>query len=405
MTRSHVLCIVENNSVPKDIRVWREAHAIRQWDIKVSIISPRSERDSLPFEKREGIEIYRYPNIEFIHGKAAFIAEYLNALFWQSVLALKIFIHHPFQVIHAANPPDMIFLLAWFYRLFGTRFIFDHHDLSPEVYLSRFSGRKDLFYHMLYLCEKLSCRTADAIISTNRSFKDIVMKRHGIEGKRFHIVRNDPVHRETPQQEDYHSEALGDESIVIGYLGTINPQDGVDILIEAAALLVHDMNVHNLKYLIMGDGDALQSVRNKVREMKLDPYVDFTGFIHEKSIIHSNLARTDICVEPAPDNEMNRYSTFIKIMEYMEAGKPIVAFDLRETRYSSGGSALLVEPKDTRGFAGAIKQLVDAPELRRQLGETGKKRIRKALNWDKAAEELKEAYISLGMIRQHMEVR
>ena len=389
--KKHVLFIVENATIPLDWRVFREAQAVNEWDYKVSIISPKGRNATRSFENINGIDIYRYPTLILFKGRFAFIFEFANAIFWQIFLAIRIFIKKPFHIIHAANPPDNIFIVALFFKLWGVSYIFDHHDLAPELYLIRFAEKKDILYKILLLHEKISCKLADAIISTNESYKRIVASRHSVDPEKIFIVRNDPIFSESLLKNKEND--LGEKNkIVILYLGTINPQDGVIILVQVIHYLVNNLNRKNFICSIIGSGDSLQLVKQTVKELKLEHFFNFKGFIYEKEKVKEYLYLSDICIEPAPDNELNKHSTFIKIMEYMAAAKPIVAFDLLETKYSANNSAIFVEPGDIIGFAKAINKLIDDPQLRKRLGNSGQKKIKNELNWDKSMQNLKNIY-------------
>ena len=391
MREKHILFIVENQVAPYDIRVWSEALVAKEFGLDVTIISPKNQRAPEKITQKDGIEIYRHPTLCKSNRKLEFILEYLNAMFWEVLLCLQIFIKKPFQIIHAANPPDHIFMVASFFKLFGVKFIFDHHDLTPELYKVRFFRGSKLTYNILLLLEKLSCKAANVIISTNESYKKIIMKRHNINPGKIFIVRNDPpikLNIITNIKDGMNNNGR----MVLLYLGSINPQDGLDILIQSLDHLVHALKVENFICKIVGDGESLESVKRTAADLRLESYIEFEGYILERKIVEKYISLADICVEPAPDNELNRHSTFIKIMEYMAAGKPVVAFNLLENRNSLDGSGILVEPGDVVGFAKAIKRLVDEPDLREKLGRIGLNRIKEELNWEKASLKLKEAY-------------
>ena len=389
MKNTHVLFIVENAVVPYDVRVWREAKAIKDSKYQVSIISPKGGNSKETITTIDGIKIYRYPSVLNRRGFGAIIFEYINALFWQFIFSLFIYILNPFKIIHAANPPDTIFIVGLLFKLFGVKYIFDHHDLSPELYEVKFLPKRNLVYKSLILFEKISCKFADVIISTNESYKQIVIERHKIDPHKITIVRNDPYVRQRPMK-------LNRGSLYyIFYIGSINKQDGVDILIKAINILVHDLNRINIKCTVVGDGDALNSAKQLVLDFGLLDYVFFTGFVLNKDKIYEYFKSSDICVEPAPDNNLNYHSTFIKIMEYMSFCKPIVAFDLSETRYSAMDSALFVNPGDTKGFAEAIERLIIDDHLSEELGEAGYNRVKQKLNWQNSTKSLKKLYTSL----------
>jgi glycosyltransferase involved in cell wall biosynthesis len=390
----HILFIVENQSVPDDRRVWAEAKALFRAGLAVSIICPQSKRRRRRYENISGIDIHRHLPAPEGSGKLSFIREYLSAVFWELVLCTKIFLKKPFHVIHGANPPDHIFLIALIFRFFGVKYIFDHHDLAPELYRVRFKAGKDIFFRVLMLLEKCSCKIADAVISTNASYKTIIAERHKVPPDKIYIVRNDPEKNMIEKIHQISAKPNGNKKILL-YLGSINPQDGVDELLRALDYLVNELKEKDYECKIIGDGSALQDMRRMAAEMNLLQYVDFKGFIGDKNRLHKYLAQADICVESAPANILNQHSTFIKILEYMAAAKPIVAFDLKETRYSAGDTAILVEPGNTAAFAHAIYTLIHDPGLRKEIGRAGCTRIRRFLNWDRATANLLKAYESL----------
>ena len=391
MRKPGILFIVENNNVPPDIRVWREARTAKQAGYSVTIISPKTVHFPKSYEVIDGIEIYRHPFLENKGGKIYTLVEYANAFFWEVLLSLRVFFKGRFDIIHGANPPDHIFLIALLFKVFDVKFIFDHHDLAPELYICKFSGRKRMTYRLLSLMEKLSCLTADAIVSTNQSYKKHVIKRHGIKPEKIFIVRNDP---EVPgiQKKD-NCEDYGSKQVTeLLYMGSINNQDGVDLLTKVIHILVEQLNQRQIHCTVVGDGDDLPRVKSLCIELGINSHFTFTGYIYDRKLIRKHIEGTDICLETAPYSEVNCRSTFIKVMEYMAAGKPIVAFDLEETRYSSQDSALLIEQGDLRAFAEAIEKLVREPFLRQELGRYGKNRISKELNWNNSSTELMKTY-------------
>jgi glycosyltransferase involved in cell wall biosynthesis len=394
--KKHILFVIENRAVPYDKRVWLEALAVKNGGYDVSVISRREKKATKSYERIDGIDVYRHSILCDANGKLSYILEYGSAIFWEIVLALKIYLKKPFHVIHAGNPPDTIFLVAWLFRIFGVKYVFDVHDLSPELFASRYTGKKSWVHRMLVFVEKLSCRTADAIITTNLSYKEILTKRHRLDPQTIFIVRNDPkVLPDNPGPAD--PAGMKNGTNIILYLGSINPQDGVDILVDVIDNLVKEFKETNFRCRVVGDGHSLDEVKKMTEERDLGRYFDFKGYVYDQGKIREYLSTADICVEPAPDTEINNHSTFIKIMEYMSVNKALVAFDLKENRYSALGSGILVPPGDIRGFATAIKTLLDEPELRRKLGDAGKERIRKELNWDNSVANLKEAYKTLSI--------
>jgi glycosyltransferase involved in cell wall biosynthesis len=391
---AHILFIVENNTVPSDIRVWREAKTAKQAGYEVSVIAPKSQRYSKRTEVLDGINIYRHPAFNEKSGKLNRILEYANALFWETILSVGLFLKRPFHLIHGANPPDHLFILAGFFRIFGVKYIFDHHDLSPELFLCKFNATRNLIFHLLRWMEKLSCLSADIVISTNESYKQHIVDKHLVSPAKIYVVRNDP---EVPGQcETRGQPPIEDDTVSrLLYVGTIGAQDGVDVVVRVVHSLVNQYFHRNLQCLIVGDGDCLPQVKQLCANLGMDPYVDFTGYVYDRDKLKAYMEDAHVCLETAPNSEVNRKSTFIKVMEYMASGKPIVAFDLDETRFTVKDAALLVEPGDIQGYARAIDRLIRQPLARKELGEKGKKRIIEDLNWQRASRELLRAYEAL----------
>lgn len=389
--KPRILFIVENNNVPPDIRVWREARTAKQAGYSVTIISPKSEKFPKSYEVIDDIEIYRHPVIENKGGQLRTLVEYANALFWEVLICLRVFVRNRFHVIHGANPPDHIFLIALLFKLCGVKFIFDHHDLAPELYVCKFGGGKKMIHGLLSLMEKLSCLTADAIVSTNQSYKKHVIKKHGINPDKIFIVRNDPEVPEAQKQEPV-DQYQDKQMTQLLYMGSINNQDGVDLLVKVIHILVQQLNQRQVHCTVVGDGDDLSRVKRLCAELGISSHFNFTGYIYDRKIVRKHIEGADICLETAPFSELNGKSTFIKVMEYMAAGKPIVAFDLEETRFSAQASALLIEQGNLRAFAEAIEKLVHEPPLREELGKYGRSRITNELNWNNSSRELMKTY-------------
>jgi glycosyltransferase involved in cell wall biosynthesis len=414
MTRHsrRTLMIVENQ-YPHDIRVRKEAEALAEAGYSVSVIALRGQ-DQKAYEEINQVKIYRIPEVNIFektkHGNsnvilkiyskvrsiAGYVLEYAYFTISSYIISLYIFVTHGFDVVHTHNPPDTLSMIGIFYKLLGKKYVFDHHDLSPELYLTRVSGKRDLIYRGLIFFEWLSCRFSDIIISTNESYRQVEINRYSVNPEKIFIVRNNPLLIDcicTGGGNDYFKPVT--QQKILLFLGSINPQDGVDVLLQVVHHLVYVLERRDCRCRIIGDGDYLDSAKRLSRELNVMEYVDFTGMITDREKLKKYLAQADIGIEPAPLNEVNQYSTFIKVMEYMAASKPVVAFDLEETRYSVAGAALLVPPQDYKEFAHAIGKLLDAPQLREQLGKAGLERIEKELNWEKAASSLKEAYAAL----------
>jgi glycosyltransferase involved in cell wall biosynthesis len=390
----HVLFIVENNTVPKDVRVWRQAVAIKEWGYEVSVICRKEGPYKNSKENIDGIDIYRHYMPPDISNKLSFFLEYLIATILEFTLAFRLYIKKPFHIIHAANPPDLIFLIGAFYKLFSVKYIFDVHDLSPELYNSLYIKKSALILKALLLAEKLSCKLADVIITTNQSYRDVIRERNKIEQSRIFVVRNDPKIEDFMFFENQKIQQVEKKQIIL-FVGAINQQDGVLELLKALHYLIYVLNEKDIRCVIIGGGRALTEVEKTIMKLNLENYVIIKGPIYNRKIIYDFLNSADVCVEPAPFNEINNVSTFIKILEYMASAKPIVAFDLRESRYSANGSAVFIQPNDTEGFAKGIKKLLNDSKLRKKMGLVGRERIRNELNWDNSLEHLKSAYITL----------
>ncbi len=296
-----------------------------------------------------------------------------------------------FDVVHAHNPPDTLFVVGAIHRIFGKKFVFDHHDLSPELYLSRYRKTTDgLVSRSLRLLEKLSLKLADIAIATNESYRAIDIQRHAIDPDKVFVVRNGPdlarvrlVGRDSPLM------SMG--RTILCYVGAMNPQDGIDYLLRALGHLVHDLKRTDFYCVLIGDGDSREELESQALELGLGEYVRFTGFIPDEDMMRY-LSTADICLDPNPSSPLNDVSTWIKVMEYMALGKPIVSFDLKETRISAGEAALYVTPNDEIAFARAIVRLMDDPSKRSQMGAYGRTRVHDELNWDVTSQNLLRAY-------------
>jgi len=317
-------------------------------------------------------------------------AEYFYFTMASFFLSITIFFREGFDVIHAHNPPDTIFLWALFYKMIGKKFVFDHHDLSPEMYLARYKKKKDIVYRCLLLAEKFTCSLADRIIATNNSYREIEINRNNATPEKVYVVRNAPdfnrVYLRSPDQK---LKAMS--KTIIGYVGNMNPQDGVDYLIRALSYLKKDLGRDDFLAILMGQGDDLANLRELARELGLAAHVLFTGYVPDEDML-KYLSAADICVAPDPRNDFTDHSTWVKIMEYMALAKPIVAFDLKETRYSAQDAALYATPNNEMEFARALERLMDDVKLRQSMGSCGRERIEEELDWKHVSGNLLELY-------------
>ncbi len=375
--KKHILIIVENLPVPFDRRVWQEANTLKENGARVSIICPRMKDYTNSFETINGIEIYRHPLPNEARGAAGYLLEYSCALFWEFVLTWKIFLKNRIHVIHGCNPPDLIFLIALWFKIFGVKYVFDHHDINPELYTAKY-GKKDFFYKLMSLFERLTFKTANYSIATNESYKEIAVRRGKMDQSKIQVIRSGPkLDRLKLMEPD--RQFLKGRKFLIGYVGVIGEQEGIDLLLESVKYIVSIRQ--DIQFAIVGGGTDLEKLKKLCSEMSLDEYVDFYGRVPDKLMI-AVLNSSDVCVNPDKPTEMNNLSTMNKIMEYMALKKPIVQFDLKEGRFSAGEASLYATSGDTHDFADKIMQLIDNPSLRMKMSEYGYNRVINELSWD-----------------------
>lgn len=383
-----VLLLVENNGYPRDFRVRREAHALRDHGCQVAVVCPREGRERWR-ERLDGIEVYRFPAPPGGAGVLGYAFEFGYATLAMLLLSLWVWLRRGVEVVHAANPPDTLFVIGAVFRLLGKRYVFDHHDLAPEVYLSRFgTPRRDTVYRVLKLMERASYAVANVVIATNESYA----RRAVVEGRmrpdKVFVVRNGPPlsYQPLPPPDGL----VGRARYLIGYIGTIGPQDGLDGWMRSLAYLVHRLGRQDVLALVIGDGDALPQVRRLAAELRIEPHVLFTGQLGETDA-RRHLSAVSLCVQPDPPSPLNQHSTMNKLMEYMALGKATVAFDLAETR-RSGGEAAVYVAGDEAAFAREVARLLDDEPERVRRGEAGRQRVATALAWEYSVPHLLRAY-------------
>ena len=383
-----VCIIVENLPVPMVRRAWQQACALRDAGYRVSVISIKGAGFERSRETIDGIEIYRHRVWE-ASGALGYLLEYSFALAAQFCLALRIYFRTRFRILHAWNPPDTMFLIARFFKLFGVRFIFDHLDLCPELYLAKFN-RQDFFYRLVCLAERMTFRTATVSLSTNQSYREVAIERGGMPPDRVFVVRVTPepekMRRGLPRPE-----LKQGKTHLVAYLGVMGPQDGVDLLIESIHYIVKQKRRDDTQFTLMGSGTETPRLKALVDQKGLEPWVTFTGRV-PSDVLAQYLSTADVGVAPDPLNRMNDKSTMGKILEYMAFGLPVVLYELTEGRRSAGDAALYARPNDPVDFAAKVSTLLDSEPLRRQLGELGRKRIEEGWNWEIDRKSLLAAY-------------
>ncbi|HQU70313.1 MAG TPA: glycosyltransferase family 4 protein [Albidovulum sp.] len=385
-----VLIVVENLPVPLDRRVWLEATTLTQSGYAVTVICPTGRGWDKHHEIIDGIEIFRYPAPPEAHsGAAAYAREYLGSLWHWFRLAGKVRKARGFDVIHGCNPPDLVFLLAWWYRWRGVRYLFDHHDVCPELFVAKF-GRKGLLYRIMLIWERMTFASASVSIATNESFRQIAIRRGKMAPEDVFVVRS------APQVEKFRI-GPGDPAMrkgagtVLGYVGVIGQQEGMDLLVAAADILIRGMGRADVHFIIVGFGPELPAVEADVAGRGLSAHFTFTGALYGDDLLRA-LNSCDIGVSPDPKNAMNDISTMNKVMEYMTLELPVVQFDLKEGRASAGAASVYAADNSPQDFAAKIAELMDDPARRAEMGRTGRERVETALSWAHSVPNLLAAY-------------
>ncbi|HET7197195.1 MAG TPA: glycosyltransferase family 4 protein [Burkholderiales bacterium] len=387
-----VLILVENLPLPFDRRVWQEACALRDAGYVVSAICPTGRGCEKRFEVIDDIALWRYPLPTEGAGALGYLVEYSAALFWTLLLSLQVLVKRGFDVVHACNPPDLFFLIGAFYKLFGKKFLFDHHDANPELYLAKF-GRKDFLYRIMGWLERMTFRCADVSLATNLSYRRIAIERGGMDPRRVFVVRSGPsLERMRVRPAD---ETLKNgRKHLVGYVGVIGPQEGLEYLLHAVRHIVRVLKRGDVHFGLVGGGTSLGEMQALARELGVAEYVTFTGRVPDEELL-AMLNTAEVCVNPDVANEMNDISTMNKIMEYMALGKPIVQFDLTEGRYSAQGASLYARRNDPVDLAAKIVELLDDPPRRKAMGALGRRRVLEKLEWRHEVPKLLAAYDAL----------
>jgi glycosyltransferase involved in cell wall biosynthesis len=378
--RPAVLVIVQNMSVPLDRRVWQECHALLDAGYAVSVICPRGPGQRA-HQVVEGVKIHTYRPAPGTTGTLSYLVEFAYCWLRTALLSFRVWRRDGFDVIQACNPPDTYFLLARLYQALGVRFVFDQHDLCPEVYSSRFARSGGLALRALLALERATYRTADHVLSTNESYRAIAMRRGGVAPSDVTVVRSGPDPEQMRPGQPVPELRAGREHLCC-WLGIMGPQDGVDLLLRSIATLVHDHGREDCSFALLGYGDCLDDLRRLTTDLGLDPWVTFTGPA-DPQMIADYLSTADIGLSSDPSSPLNDVSTMNKTMEYMAYGLPVVAYDLKETRVSAEDAAVYVEPNEPASYAKAISDLLDSPGERTRLGRIGRARVEGPLSWQR----------------------
>jgi glycosyltransferase involved in cell wall biosynthesis len=384
-----ILVLVENESLPSDGRVWAECLVLREAGFDIVAICPQGRAwDREQLEYRDGVAIHRFPASYSSGSVLGYVEEYWHAFWHVWRLSRSLRNRHSFSVVHAANPPDFLLIAVWPLKRRSTRFIFDHHDLAPELYLTRFGRGRRLLYWVARALERFSFHLADVVIATNESYRSVATSRGRKSRENVFVVRNAPdlsMFRPTPPDPTLKR----GKPHLITYVGNMAPQDGVDHAVRALAILRRRRE--DWQAVFAGSGDSAPEMRRLALELKLDDLVDFTGSLARDEVVRL-LATSDVCLAPEPRTALNDASTMIKIGEYMAMERPIVAYDLTESRFTAGPAALYATDNDPGIFADRIDELLDDPERRAEMGKIGRARVEAALSWEHSARNLLAAY-------------
>ena len=380
--------MVENLTVPFDRRVWQEARALHEAGHRVSVICPKGSGFEKSRETLEGIEIYRH-RIWEASGPLGYFVEYGWALLAEFTLALRVYYRTRFRVLQACNPPDTMFAIGLFFKLFGVRFIFDHHDLNPELFEAKF-GKRGFGFKLVCWAERLTFLTANISIATNESYREVALTRGGMRRENTFVVRSCPdlshVRNRIPRPE-----LMEGRRYLVVYLGVMGPQDGIDLWLQSIATIVHKRKRDDILFVLIGSGTELPALKAMSVKLGLENCTRFTGRISDQEV-GAYFSTATLGVAPDPATPMNDKSTMNKILEYMAYALPVVLYDLTEGRRSAGDAALYARDRDTDDFAQKVLTLLDSDTLREELGARGRMRIEENLNWGIEKQKLLDAY-------------
>lgn len=386
-----VLIIVQNLPVPFDRRVWLEATSLTEAGYSVSVICPKAKGYNTSFETLEGVDIYRYDLPIDAQGALGFVMEFAWCFIRSFMKSVRVAVSgRGFDIIHACNPPETFWLLGWFWRIFGKRFLFDHHDLSPEMYAAKFEREGGLMYRGLLFLERMTFKTADVVITTNESHKKIAQDRGGMAADDVYVVRSGPDVSRFKVYDPDPSWKNG-KPFAIVYLGEMCKQDGVDHLVRAVKILRDDLGRNDVQAVFVGGGPEQPLLKEYADEQGVGDICTFTGRVSDEDLCRI-LSSADVAVDPDPKTDWSDKSTMNKIMEYMFFGLPIVSYDLTEHRVSAQDAAIYAESNSEAALAQEVAKLLDDPETRTRMSEYGSNRVREKLVWQHSVPPLLTAY-------------
>jgi len=389
MAGRRVLILLQNEPVPSDRHVWNQSLALVRAGYEVTVICPKGEtRDRASFERRDGVAIHRYEPRQARDRTLEYGLEYASALWNIARIARRLARRRPFDLVHACSPPDFLLLAALPLRRKGSRFVFDHHDLTPELFVTRFGSRGGLLHRLTLRAEQVAFRLADVVLSVNDSYREIAIARGRRHPEDVVVVRTGPdLERFAPMPPD--PVLKRGRRHLLSYVGVMGEQDGIDHALRALALL--HARRRDWRAVFMGDGDMLDDMRALARELGIEQAVEFTGWV-EQDHIRRVLASSDLCLAPDPTNPLNDVSSMVKLSEYMAMSRPIVSYDLPESRVSAASGAAYAKPDDVGDFARLIDELLNDPERRAAMGAAGRDRVERRLAWEHQERALLAAY-------------
>ena len=386
-----VLIVVQNLPVPFDRRVWLEATTLAKAGYKVSVICPKAKGFNRSFEVLEDVHIYRYGLPVDAQGALGFLAEFSWCFLRTAMKTVRVVVAgRGFDVLHVCNPPETYWPLARFWKRFGKRFLFDHHDLSPEMYEAKFGSAGGRTVAGLRFLERMTFRAADLVVTTNESHKRVAVERGGVAPENVYVVRSGPdLERLTLYPPDP-AWRKGKRHLLV-YLGEICKQDGVDHLVRAVKLLRDELGRDDVHCVLVGGGPHQPSIKAYAEELGVSDLCTFTGRVSDDDLCRI-LSSADVGVDPDPKNPWSDRSTMNKIMEYLFFRLPVVGYDLTENRVSAGQAALFATHNREGDLARRIAELLDDPDRRREMGRVGQERVRSVLAWEHSAPVLLAAY-------------
>lgn len=384
-----VAILVENLPVPNDRRVWQEAKTLTAAECQVFIVSITGPGATKQQELREGIRIFRYPAPPKTHGLISFLWEFSYCWIMSFILTIWIACRYGLDIIHACNPPETFWLIGMIFKPFGVRFLFDHHDLSPEMYLARF-GKKGAAFQALLLLEAASFRTANAVIFSNSAQRDVVIQRGYVDPNRSVVLLSVPDHRQMVADEPDLTIKNG-RTYLLCYVGVLNPQDGGETLIWLTDYLIRQRHFENFTMAILGDGDDRTRMQELACKLGVQQHIQFTGWA-DAEMMRRYLSTADLCLDCMPKNSYSETAMLNKILEYMSYSRPIAMFDLKQSHWAAGEAAWYAPTASAESLADGIIELLADPQRRARMGIVGRQRIINILNWEKQKENLFTAY-------------